>query len=76
MLIAMDTQKTYIEQVLERLEWTIDRLAREADMSYSQTHDNVTKGFKPGTRLGNIEKLAQALGVSLVDLLDKHKRQE
>ena len=69
-------EKTYIEKLLDERRWTIDRLAREAEMSYSQTHDIVTKGFKPGTRLGNIEKLAEALGVPVVDLLDNHIRQE
>lgn len=77
MLVAtMDAQKTYIEQLLDDLGWTIDKLAREADMSYSQTHEIVTKGFKTGTRLGSIKKLAQVLNVSIVDLLDKHQRQD
>jgi DNA-binding Xre family transcriptional regulator len=73
---TMDAQKTYIEQLLDGLDWTIDKLAREADMSYSQTHEIVTKGFRTGTRLGNIEKLASVLKVSVVDLIDKHPRQE
>lgn len=73
---VMDEQKTYIEQVLASKGWTIDKLAREADLSYSQTWEIVTKGFKPGTRLGNIERIAEVLGVSVVDLLDNHLRQE
>lgn len=73
---TMNAQKTYIEQLLDGLGWTIDKLAREADMSYSQVHDIVTKGFRPGTRLGNIEKLAQVLNVSIIELLDNHPRQE
>lgn len=72
----MDTQKTYIEHLLDNLGWTIDKLAREADMSYSQTHEIVTQGFRKGTRLGNIRKLAKVLNVSVVDLLDNHQNQE
>jgi len=72
----MDTEKTYMEQLLDNLGMTIDKLAREADMSYSQTHEIVTKGFRPGTRLGNIRKLAQVLNVSVVDLLDNHQTQK
>lgn len=72
----MESQKTYIELLLDERGWTIDKLAREADMSYSQTHDIVTRGFKPGTRIGNIEKLAAVLNVSVVSLLDNHQRQE
>lgn len=72
----MDAQKTYIEIILEGAGWTIDKLAREAGMSYSQTYDIVKRGFKPGTRIGNIEKLAGVLGVSVVELLDNHIRQE
>lgn len=73
---TMDAQKTYIEQLLDSLGWTIDKLAREADMSYSQTHEIVTQGFRPGTRLGNIRKLAKVLNVSVVDLLDNHQMQK
>lgn len=76
MLVTTMDQKTYIEQVLDSKGLTIDWLAREADMSYSQTWDIVKRGIKSGTRIGNIEKLASALGVSVVDLLDKHPRQE
>jgi lambda repressor-like predicted transcriptional regulator len=72
----MDTQKNFIEERLEELGWSIDRLARETGMSYSQTHDIVTNGFRPGTRIGNIEKIAEALGVSVLDILDKHPRKE
>lgn len=73
---VMAAQKTYIQRLLDDRGWTIDRLAREADMSYSQTYDIVVKGLRPGTRLHNIEKLAQALGVSTVEVLDNQLRQE
>lgn len=72
---TMTATETYIKQRLISMGLTIDELAREADMSYSQTWDIVTNGFKPGTRIGNIEKIAQVLGVPVIELLNKHKRQ-
>lgn len=66
--------KTYIGQILAANGWTVDYLARKADMSYAQTWDIVNNGFRPGTRLGNIEKLARALEVNVSDLLSNHKR--
>lgn len=73
---VMSEQKTYLEQVLVSKGWTIDKLARETDMSYSQMWEIVTKGFRLGTRLGNIERIAEVLGISVTDLLDNHLRQE
>jgi DNA-binding Xre family transcriptional regulator len=71
---TMTMAKNYIEQLLAERGWTVDHLARRADMSYTQTWDIVNNGFRPGTRLGNIEKLANALGVPVSDLLENHKR--
>lgn len=77
MLVMENTQeKTFLAQVLESMNWTIDKLARESGMSYSQTWDIVTNGIKDGTRLGNIEKIAEVLGIPVMDVLQRHKRQE
>lgn len=73
---VMGEQKTYLEQVLKGKGWTIDKLARETNMSYSQMWEIVTKGFRPGTRLGNIELIAEVLDISVTDLLDNQLRQE
>lgn len=73
---VMSEQKTYLEQVLEGKGWTINKLARETDMSYSQIWEIVKKGFRPGTRLSNIEVIAEVLDISVTDLLDNQLRQE
>lgn len=75
MLVAtMPKAQTYIARLLDGKDWTIDKLAREADLSYGTTHDIVTNGIKPGTRFGNIVKIAEALGVPLTDVVERHKR--
>lgn len=67
---------TYIERLLYEKEQSIDWLAREASMSYSQTWSIVRNGISSGTRIGNIEKIAKALGVTVYDILSKHERQQ
>lgn len=74
---VMETKKpdTFITTRLKAMDMTIDRFSRMIGMSYSQTYDIAINGFKPGTRLGNIEKIADVLGVPVIELLDRHKRQ-
>lgn len=71
-----DKPRTWLEARLIEMGWDIDDLARTADMSYSQVHDIVTKGIRPGTRIGNIEKIANAISISVVSLLDNQERAE
>jgi len=75
MLVAQ-TERNYIEGLLNASGVTIQELARQADMSYSQTWDIVKNGYSEGTRIGNLEKIASVLRVPLMDVLDNHPRKQ
>ena len=69
MIVAGTTLKELAQTTIAQRKTTLERLAREADMSWSQFSTVVNGGLSEGTRFGTIKKLAKVLGKSPSELI-------
>ena len=69
MIVAGTTLKELARETMTQRKTTLERLAREADMSWSQFSTVVNEGISEGTRFGTIKKLAKVLGKSPSELI-------
>lgn len=70
----MEQEKNYvltrIQQFLDEREWTIYRLAKEADLAYSSLNNIFVRNTVPS--VVTLEKICQGLNVSLAQFFDEN----
>lgn len=69
MIVAEATLRQLVEGHAKQSNITLERMAREADMSWSQFHTVLDNGFSNGTRWGTIKKFARVLGKDTAELI-------
>lgn len=62
--------KNNIKDVLASKGWSIRKLARELNKDYGYVHRLVSNPIPDGTAIGSLKPIADALGVSVDDLID------
>jgi DNA-binding Xre family transcriptional regulator len=69
MIVAEITLKELVAKQASARNLTLERLAREMDMSWSQFHTVINEGISDGTRYSTIQKFASILGMTPSELI-------